>query len=398
MQLLLTVVAALLTIASASILPRQSDISVTTQSSGTDTACNNSPDLCSKAYNAITHLGAHDSPFVRDATTDFSVSGNQFYNSTIQLNAGVRLLSAQIHQSNGDIHLCHSSCDLLDVGLLSTWLMEIKQWMDNNPREVVTVLLVNSDDFTAPQINEHFVKSTITNYTYTPPSKTAAPSTWPTLQDFISANTRLVTFVASLNADQTPDSMSYLMSEFNFIFENDFENVRMDQFSCEPSRPSGVANNTQAALSQNKMPLMNHFLYQESELFGIQSPDVDNITTTNSPDNTQTGQLGLAMDTCTSAYGGKAPTFVLVDFFDEGPAIDAVDKANGVTSPVGRTAVPPRDHNSADGSLSARTFANVLKLVREVEMGQDPKLADWIWAGGLWIGGGLNTNGGLSIG
>ena len=42
-----------------------------------DTACNNSPSLCSKSYGEITHLGAHDSPFVRDASTDFSTAGDQ---------------------------------------------------------------------------------------------------------------------------------------------------------------------------------------------------------------------------------------------------------------------------------------------------------------------------------
>jgi hypothetical protein len=63
-------------------------------------ACNNSPDLCNRAYNNITHLGAHDSPFLRNAETSFSTSGNHYYNTTIQLDAGVRLLSAQIHKSN----------------------------------------------------------------------------------------------------------------------------------------------------------------------------------------------------------------------------------------------------------------------------------------------------------
>lgn len=42
-----------------------------------DTACNNSPDLCSKTYDSITHLGAHDSAFVRDASTDYSTAGDQ---------------------------------------------------------------------------------------------------------------------------------------------------------------------------------------------------------------------------------------------------------------------------------------------------------------------------------
>ena len=389
--------ATFLTLSSAALLPRQSDTSIISQQSGSGTACNNSPDLCSKAYNEITHLGAHDSPFVRDATTDFSVSGNQFYNSTIQLNAGVRLLSGQIHKSNGNLHLCHSSCDLLDAGILSTWLMEIKQWLDNNPREVVTLLIVNSDDSTPQEINQHFMASNITEHSYVPADKTRPPTTWPTLNDLISANTRLLTFVASIDPRTIPDNMTYLMDEFTYIFENDFENTQMSEFSCEPHRPTAVQNNSQSALSSGRMALMNHFLYKESELFNIQSPNVDNITITNSPANNQTGQLGRALDTCTQEYGGKAPTFVLVDFFDEGPSIQAVDDVNAIT-PVGRTAVPPRDHNSAEGSLSSRTFSGVRELVKQVEMGQKPKLGEWIWAGGEWIGGGLNTNGGLSIG
>lgn len=41
-------------------------------------ACNNSPALCSRSYSNITHLGAHDSAFVRDASTSYSDSGNQY--------------------------------------------------------------------------------------------------------------------------------------------------------------------------------------------------------------------------------------------------------------------------------------------------------------------------------
>lgn len=41
-------------------------------------ACNNSPALCSRSYSNITHLGAHDSAFVRDASTSYSSSGNQY--------------------------------------------------------------------------------------------------------------------------------------------------------------------------------------------------------------------------------------------------------------------------------------------------------------------------------
>ncbi len=91
------------------------------------TACNNSPSLCSRAYNNITQLGAHDSPFLRNKDTSFSTSGNHYYDTTTQLDAGVRLLSAQVHKNDNGTgadawHLCHSSCDLLDAGTLETFL------------------------------------------------------------------------------------------------------------------------------------------------------------------------------------------------------------------------------------------------------------------------------------
>lgn len=127
------------------------------------TACNNSPDLCDKSYGEITHLGAHDSPFVR--TSDSVLAGDQYvlpfcgrsspalrlviaksvltcltflyryYDTPTQLSAGVRLVTAQVHKDNNEWRLCHSYCSLLDAGLLSDWLAKIKSWLDEHPNE-----------------------------------------------------------------------------------------------------------------------------------------------------------------------------------------------------------------------------------------------------------------------
>jgi hypothetical protein len=119
--------------------------------SAAERACNNSPKLCSKPYDQITHLGAHDSPFLRDSSTGFSTFGNQFFNTTVQLDAGVRLLSAQVHVASNtetkarELHLCNSSCALFDVGAVSAWLWEIRTWVDANPFDIVTLVLVNMD-------------------------------------------------------------------------------------------------------------------------------------------------------------------------------------------------------------------------------------------------------------
>jgi hypothetical protein len=65
----------------------------------------------------------------------------RYYNTTVQLSAGVRLVTGQIHQNNNEWHLCHTSCSLLDAGTLEAWLSEIKTWLDNNPNDGNAVLL-----------------------------------------------------------------------------------------------------------------------------------------------------------------------------------------------------------------------------------------------------------------
>jgi hypothetical protein len=321
------------------------------------TACNNSPDLCSRAYNNVTHLGAHNSPFLRDASTGNSASGNQFYNSTVQLSAGVRLLTGQVHNNNGPLHMCHSSCTLLDAGTLSDWLSEIKTWMDGNPNEVVTVLLVNSDDSSASALASAYTTAGITSYAYTPTSTTAS-SEWPTLQTLISSGKRLINFVASLDDNS---AAPYLMDEFTYIFENNYDNTSPSSFSCAANRPSTVT--TSSAIQKGMMPLMNHFLYQTSNLFGttIESPDLGNISTTNSASG-GTGALGTSATECTTTYG-RAPTYLLVDFFNVGPAIETADRLNGVTSPVGRTNVSVAAVAPSATSDSSRSGVSTFSLI-----------------------------------
>ncbi|GKZ24144.1 hypothetical protein AbraIFM66951_010936 [Aspergillus brasiliensis] len=351
------------------------------------TACNNSPDLCSKSYGEITHLGAHDSPFLRDASTDYSTFGDQYYNTTLQLDAGVRLVTAQVHKSNSQWRLCHSSCDYLDAGLLSTWLSAIKSWLDSNPNDVVTVLLVNSDDATASDLHSQFETANLTNYTYTPTSQTSAPSSWPTLQELINNGTRLMTFVASLDASSNTVA-PYLMDEFTFIWENNYDVTSASNFSCEPDRPSTVKNDLSTALSSNRLPFMNHFLYQET--LDIEYPNVSYVSTTNAASG-GTGNLGDTATKCKKEYNGRQPTFILVDFFDKGPAINTVDSLNNVTNATGR-----KNLTSVSVTSSASTYSNVFKglveVVQKAKDGSNPSMGEWIWAGGDWgslLGGGI---------
>jgi hypothetical protein len=312
-------------------------------------ACNNSPLLCDRDYNRITHMGAHDSAFLRDQSTDFTISGNQFYNATTALSAGIRLLQAQVHNLNGILELCHTDCSLLDGGSLEAFLSSIKSWMDTNPSEVVTILLVNSDNQPASTFGSAFTSSGISTYGYAPTSLIGPISTWPSLQSLITANTRLVTFIASITHDST---YPYLLSEFDYVFETAFSVTSLTGFNCTLQRPATLSSST-AAISSGYMGLVNHFA-DTVEAFGITVPDVDNITTTNSAATNVTGALGLNAKQCEAEWGVK-PTFMLVDFWNVGPSIETADNMNGIVA-TGRTSITTAELTSSSDGVKGREF------------------------------------------
>jgi hypothetical protein len=74
-------------------------------------------------------------------------SPSRYFNTTVQLDAGVRLVSGQVHKKDNEWHLCHSSCDLMDAGKLSTWLSEIKSWLDSNKNDGMLIVHIFLSSF-----------------------------------------------------------------------------------------------------------------------------------------------------------------------------------------------------------------------------------------------------------
>ncbi|QPH02121.1 hypothetical protein C2857_006327 [Epichloe festucae Fl1] len=310
-------------------------------------ACNNSPTLCGRQYNAVTHMGAHNSAFLRDQSTGSSFSGNQFQNATLALDSGLRLLQAQVHKPNTTLELCHSSCSLLDAGALESWLSKINAWMVENPNEVVTILLVNSAKAPASDFASALESSGLSKIAYKSASDTIS-STWPTLQSMISANTRVVTFVTNI---QYSSSTPHLLPEFEHVFETPFEVSNIDGFNCTLDRPSR-AKSASSALSNGFMSLVNHFKYQ-NVLTGVQIPDVSSIDTINSAATSTAGNLGKHLQECKSEWN-KAPNFVLVDFWNRGDVFAALDTMNGISDATGRATVRSGDESLGSSIVHER--------------------------------------------
>jgi hypothetical protein len=154
-------------------------------------ACNGNEALCSRKYSNVTQIGTHDSAFVGILPTD-----NQFDSVSSQLNAGIRFLQGQTHIKNGALEMCHTTCIEEDAGTLISYLTTITTWMAANPDEVVTLLLTNGDSADVSLFGAAMVSSGLSAYAYTPPSQLTMAD-WPTLQELIDNDTRLIMFLGT---------------------------------------------------------------------------------------------------------------------------------------------------------------------------------------------------------
>lgn len=297
------------------------------------TVCNGHQEFCDRGYGNITYVGAHDSY----AVGVNNLATNQDYNITQQLTDGVRLLQMQAHNNSGEIYLCHTSCGLYNGGPLLDYLKTVRTWMDANPNEVVTQLIVNSDDLAPTLFASVFVAAGVDSMSYSPQSVSLSASGWPTLGSLIDAGTRLVTF---LSTTASFDSVPYLIDEFSNIWETPYNTVDSSAFQCQKDRGTGDVSTS--------MFLINHFL--DTEVLGNPVPDVAQANVTNAASGP--GSLGEEVAICVGLYN-RYPNFLLVDYYEYGggSVFQVAAAANGVT--YTGTVATPKPTSSSSGSSSS---------------------------------------------
>ncbi|KAL8882472.1 MAG: hypothetical protein Q9198_000538 [Flavoplaca austrocitrina] len=280
--------------------------------------CNGREEFCNRRYSNITHIATHDAPFVGVLPME-----NQNVDIPTQLDAGIRFLQAQTHRNAfGKLSLCHTHCLMKDAGLLTDYLKVIKEWLNKNPQEVVTLLLTNGDRLRISEYDKAFNKSGIIPYTYSAHGdpKNGSLESWPTLGQLIANKTRLIAFLDT-GADQK--TVPYLHNEFSYFWETPFETVDESAFSsCSIDRPVGLDKFPIRA--KQRMYIVNHFL--DTKIGGIQVPNRRDAGKSNS----WGGKAGIGSHAkkCIERYG-RAPAAVLVNYFDKGEVFKAQDRLNG---------------------------------------------------------------------
>ena len=215
-------------------------------------------------------------------------------------------VQGETHWVNNTIQNCHTSCNLLDAGTWQSSLEVLTAWIEENPYNVVTWLIVNSDFRPVTDYVSAIEKSGLRPYLYEPAYIPQKLDQWPSLGEMILNSKRVVMFM-DYNANQS--AVPYILDEFTHMFETPFSPTDRS-FPCTLQRPPGLE---EKKAKKDFMYLANHNLntgVNLKALLGDSSggnadvvliPNTAEINVTNGQYD-KFGQLGEMSQSCTGAY------------------------------------------------------------------------------------------------
>ena len=178
---------------------------------------------------------------------------------------------------------------------------DIKTFLDNNPNEVVTIIL--ECYVTANDIESEINQSGLSNYLYT------HNSVWPTLQNMIDNDNRLVILS---DVDDASSSQNWYHYVWDYAVETHYSVGTINDFTCDFNRGNPA----------NDLLIFNHFVTDANLGYGLYT-ESNNV-------NANTFFINRALD-CQNQTN-KFPNFVTVDYYELGDGLDVVDQLNGITT------------------------------------------------------------------
>lgn len=287
--------------------------------------CDGYRQLCSRRYDQVTVLAAHNAMASADQGFFAPFQGGSL---TAQLDAGARALLIDTHywRAPGGVNaalahipaatrrrvaplvqaaashrrgvwLCHVLCQEGALNAVSA-MRTVGRWLQEHPDNVVTLIV--EDHTTAADTMAVFRQAGLTGEIFTPPANPGSP--WPTLGQMISAGHRLVVM------PQTGDRPgTWYRNFYRYAAETYWRVSSPTGFACTPGR--GPA--------RGRLFLLNHFVTA-----GL--PDEGRAEQVNS----LASVLGQARR-C-ERERSMVPTFVAVNFVGIGQAQQAVRALNGL--------------------------------------------------------------------
>lgn len=311
-----------------------------------DSGCNGHVELCDRPYDEVVYAATHNA---MASPNIVFVWPEHDGNLTAQLDAGVRALLIDTHywrhaasavtvsdstdgssvrispevaqsvldsapdraQARDGTFLCHNECVFGGQELVEA-LVEIRTFLDENPREVVTLIVqdaIDVDDTVAA-----FTEAGLLDYVYDQRDR------WPTLGELIERNDRLVVFAEfyggspdwyapafDVTADEV-DEDPLMKVQPGAMQETPFMVEDPNAFTCAASRGS----------TDDPLFLMNHWVSR---------------LTPSRADAVIVNERQFLVDRARrcEAERGLPPNFLAVDFYNLGDVVGAADELNGVS-------------------------------------------------------------------
>lgn len=261
--------------------------------------CNGDFSLCDKRYNEVAYLTTHNA---FNAEEDNFNLPNQTYGLTQQLNDGVRALMLDVYDENGSATVYHGF-SFLGTTTLASNFAEIKDFLDANPNEVVTLLFETY--ISAAMMEVELTQAGLLPMLHV--QELGQP--WPTLQEMINSGKRLVFFSDHNNGEPGQVWHHYM---WDHIVETDFDNNALSDFDCGFNR--GDEN--------NDLFILNHFATDPT------------LGTGRTDFSEQANEFNYFYDRAIQCWAeaGKFPNFPTVDFYELGDAPEVVDSLNAQIS------------------------------------------------------------------
>jgi hypothetical protein len=201
-----------------------------------------------------------------------------------------------------EAYLCHGLCELGSTSW-RTSLEELRGWLDDHPREVVTLFV---QDEVGPADTAALIEETgLLPDVYTP----AAGGGWPTLGQMVESGKRLVVLLENGTGGA---AYPWLLPGFTWVQDTPY---LFRSAAALVDRPDTCARNR--GRPGAPLLLVNHWVTDKTA-------EVTNAIRVNARE-----VLGARVDKCREERG-MLPNFVAVDFYDRGDLFGVVDRLNGL--------------------------------------------------------------------
>lgn len=255
--------------------------------------CNGHSELCDRSYRDVTYLMAHNA---MSSLEDGWLAANHRYNLQNQLGAGVRGFMLDIYDEDGEVMLCHASCEFGKRPLLDA-LIELHDFMMANPSEVLTIIF--ESNVSGSKVVDVFDEAGLEKFVLS--QDVSDP--WPTLR-FMSENQRRLVVLT----DEGGGNSDWYLPVWDFAWETEWSVKEAAAFTCDV---------TERGNPSNSLFIFNHFL-------------TNPWANENLASHVNQGSFLVPRAKECATVHGKNVNFVTVDFYSSGETAESVDVLNGL--------------------------------------------------------------------